>query len=41
MNTSLPYGNGCENRADCFTCAEPDCITDEDGTSRGLLSYVG
>jgi len=33
VDTSLPYGNGCENHADCFTCPESDCIVDEDGTS--------
>lgn len=26
---SLPYGNGCENHANCFTCPEADCIADE------------
>jgi transposase-like protein len=31
---SLPYGNGCENHADCFNCPEPDCIAGEDETSR-------
>ena len=29
MDRSLPYGNGCKNHADCFTCPEPDCIADE------------
>jgi hypothetical protein len=33
VDRSLPYGNGCENHADCFNCPEPDCIVDEDGTS--------
>jgi hypothetical protein len=33
---SLPYGNGCETHADCFTCPEPDCIADEDGTPEGF-----
>jgi len=26
---SLPYGNGCDNHANCFTCPEPDCTVDE------------
>jgi transposase-like protein len=30
----LPYGNGCENHADCFNCPEPDCTAGEDETSR-------
>jgi hypothetical protein len=33
---SLPYGNGCENHTDCFTCPEPDCIADEDRTPEGF-----
>jgi hypothetical protein len=33
---SLPYGNGCGNHADCFSCPEPDCIASEDETSLGL-----
>jgi hypothetical protein len=34
MERPLPYGNGCENHADCFTCPEPDCIANEDETSK-------
>jgi hypothetical protein len=29
----LPYGNGCDNHTDCFTCPEPDCVADEDEIS--------
>jgi hypothetical protein len=32
----LPYGNGCDNHADCFTCPEPDCTANEDDTSQGF-----
>lgn len=33
---SLPYGNGCENHADCFACPEPDCIANEHAISEGF-----
>jgi hypothetical protein len=36
VDRNLPYGNGCENHADCFTCPEPDCVADEDGTPEGF-----
>lgn len=32
MERSLPYGNGCENHGDCFTCPEPDCTAGQDET---------
>ena len=34
---SLPYGNGCENHTDCFSCPEADCVAGEDVGS-GRLS---
>ena len=40
VDRSLPYGNGCENHADCFTCPESDCIADEDGVSGGFLPML-
>jgi hypothetical protein len=35
VDKSLPYGNGCYNHVDCFTCPEPDCIVDEHEISEG------
>jgi hypothetical protein len=40
VDRSLPYGNGCENHADCFTCPEPDCVVDDDKISEGLASIL-
>ena len=40
LDISLPYGNGCDNHADCFSCPEPDCIVDEDEVSRGFLPML-
>jgi hypothetical protein len=40
VDRNLPYGNGCENHVDCFTCPEPDCIVDEGETSEGLTSTL-
>lgn len=41
VGRSLPYGNGCENHVDCFTCPEPDCIVGEGETSEGFAAMLG
>jgi hypothetical protein len=40
VNRSLPYGNGCEDHADCFTCPEPDCTAGEDEISEGFAPML-
>jgi hypothetical protein len=41
VNRRLPYGNGCENHTDCFTCPEPDCVADEDEISECSAPILG
>jgi hypothetical protein len=36
VGRGLPYGNGCENHRDCFSCPEPDCTANEEGASQGF-----
>ena len=40
VDRSLPYGNGCENHTDCFSCPEPDCIAAENEISEGLAHML-
>ncbi|MFW6102303.1 MAG: transposase [Chloroflexota bacterium] len=40
VDRGLPYGNGCDNHADCFTCPEPDCIADENGVSAAFTPVL-
>jgi hypothetical protein len=41
VDRSLPYGNGCENHVDCFTCPEPDCTVGEVETKPQFCKYCG
>jgi len=40
VDRSLPYGNGCGNHVDCFTCPEPDCVVDDDEISGGVTPML-
>jgi hypothetical protein len=40
VDRRLPYGNGCDNHGDCFSCPEPDCIAHEDEISGGFSSML-
>lgn len=40
VDRSLPYGNGCENYTDCFTCPESDCIAGENAMPKGLAHML-
>jgi hypothetical protein len=41
VDRSLPYGNGCENHTDCFTCPEPDCTVGEAEPKPQFCKYCG
>ena len=40
VDRSLPYGNGCENHVDCFTCPESDCNAGENEISEGFAPML-
>jgi transposase-like protein len=40
VDRGLPYGNGCDNHTDCFTCPELDCIADDDEVSGGFTPML-
>ena len=41
VDGSLPYGNGCEDHADCFTCPEPDCTVGDAEKKPQFCKYCG